>query len=51
MGKTIECYFWDPSLELEDKLEFTYEDVGNNIELKKPVFTVKSLEKIIDRMK
>jgi len=51
MGKTIDCHFWNPELDLEDKLEYTYEDKGNNIELKKPVFTVGALKKIIDSIK
>jgi len=50
MGKTIDCYFWNPDLGLEDELEFTYEDVGG-IKLKKPVFTVDALGKIIDDIK
>jgi hypothetical protein len=51
MGKTIECHFWNPELDLEKDLEFTYEDIGNNIELKKPVFTIVSLNKIIENLK
>jgi hypothetical protein len=51
MGKTIDCHFWNPELGLEDNLEFKYEDVGNNIELKKPVFTVDALDKIINDIK
>ena len=51
MGRTIDCYFWNPDLGLEDSLEFTYKDIGNNIELKKPVFTTNALEKIIDNIK
>lgn len=51
MGNTINCYYWDPKLEIEDELEFKYEDVGNDIELKKPIFTEKSLQTIIDNLK
>jgi len=51
MGKTIDCHFWNPSLDLDDKLEFTYEDVGNSIELKRPVFTKESLSVIINSLK
>ena len=51
MGKTLDCHFWNPELGLEDILEFTYEDIGNNIELKKPVFTVDALDKIINNIK
>ncbi|MFW6120801.1 MAG: acyl-CoA reductase [Petrotogales bacterium] len=51
MAKTVECYFWDPKIGLEDSLEFTYQDIGNGIELKKPVFTVEALNKIIEHIK
>jgi hypothetical protein len=51
MSKTIDCYFWNPSLNLEDKMKFTYEDVGNDIVLKKPVFTTDVLDKIIKEIK
>jgi hypothetical protein len=51
MGKTLDCHFWNPELGLEDILEFTHEDIGNNIELKKPVFTVDALDKIINSIK
>lgn len=51
MGKTIDCHFWNPNLNLEDELEFTYEDIGNNIELKRPVLTIDALEKIINSLK
>jgi len=51
MVRTFECHFWNPELGLEDKLEFIYEDIGNNIELKKPVFTINALNKIIESIK
>jgi len=51
MGKTIDCFFWNPELGLEDSLEFTYKDIGNNIELKKPIFTIDALNKIINDIK
>jgi hypothetical protein len=51
MGKTIDCHFWNPNLGLEESIEFTYEDIGNNIELKKPVLTIEALEKIIKSLK
>ena len=51
MGRIVECYFWNPNLGLEDNLEFSYDDVGNGIELKKPVFTTDALEKIINSIK
>jgi len=51
MGKIIDCHFWNPNLDLEDNLEFSYDDVGNGIELKKPVFTTDALDKIINSIK
>ena len=51
MGKTIDCHYWNPNLGLEDSLEFTYEDIGNNIELKRPVFTIEALDNIIDSIR
>ena len=47
MAKTIDCHYWNPNLGLEDTLEFQYEDIGNGIVLRKPIFTIKALEKII----
>jgi len=51
MSKTIKCYFWNPELDLEDKLDFNYQDIGHGIELKKPVLTTDVLEKIIIDLK
>ena len=51
MGKTLECYFWNPELDLEDKLDFKYQDIGNGIELKRPIFTNDALDKIITDLK
>ena len=51
MGKVINCYYWNPNLGIEDNLEFIYENIGAGIELKKPVFTVKALDKIIESIK
>jgi len=51
MGKTIDCHYWNPNLGLDDTLEFQYEDIGNGIELRKPIFTIKSLDIIIDSIK
>jgi len=51
MNRTIDCYFWNPNLRIDSDLEFTYEDVGDSIELKKPVFTVEILDKIIESIK
>jgi hypothetical protein len=51
MGKVINCYYWNPKLGIEDNMEFTYEDIGGGIELKKPVFTIEVLDKIIEGIK
>ena len=51
MGKTIDCHYWNPNLGLEDTLEFQYEDIGNDIVLRKPIFTIKALDKIIDSIR
>ena len=41
MVSTIDCHFWNPNLDLEDKLDFTYQVFDNGIELKKPILTIK----------
>lgn len=51
MGKVINCYYWNPNLQIEDKMDFIYENIGVGIELKKPVFTIEILEKIIEGIK
>jgi hypothetical protein len=51
VSKPIECYFWNPSLHLEEELDFTIENIGNDIELKMPKFTNTALDKIIDSIK
>lgn len=51
MVRTINCYFWNPKLGLEKKLDFVYENIGNGIILKKPIFTVDALDKIINSIK
>jgi hypothetical protein len=48
--RTIECYFWNPSLGIDDTLEYTYETI-NGFELKKPVLTVQVLGKILEDLK
>lgn len=50
MGKIIDCYFWNPNLGVDDDLEFTYENIGG-IKLKKPIFTIEVLDKIIEDIK
>jgi hypothetical protein len=51
MGETIECYFWSPRFDLDRPLQYTYEDAGNGITLKKPVFTIDALRTIIEGIK
>jgi hypothetical protein len=51
MGETIECYFWSPTFDLDKNLQYTYEDAGNGITLKKPVFTLDALRIIIEGIK
>ena len=51
MGRTIDCFFWNPNLGVEDGLDFIYDEVGNGIILKKPIFTIDVLEKIIAGIK
>src|SRR5512137_2543750 len=51
MEHLIDCFFWDPAVKFDTKLSFTSEDIGDGISLRKPVFTVEVLEKIIDRIK
>jgi Acyl-CoA reductase (LuxC) len=51
MGKTIECYFWSPTFDLDKKLTYLTEDAGNGIKLKKPVFTLDALKIIVEGIK
>ncbi len=51
MTKTIDCFFWNPKLGLKNKLEFVHEDIGNGIVLRKPIFTIEILDKIIKSIK
>ncbi len=51
MAKTIDCFYWDKNLNLEDELDFNYEDAGDDIELKMPIFTESALSKIIERIR
>jgi len=51
MEQTVDCFFWDSGIHFDTKLSFITEDIGNGILLRKPVFTVEALEKIIDRIK
>jgi hypothetical protein len=51
MGQIIDCFFWDPAIRFDQELLYTSEQIGNGITLRKPVFTVDALKKIIDRIK
>jgi hypothetical protein len=48
MEHLVDCFFWDPAVKFDSELLFTSEDIGDGISLRKPVFTVEALEKIID---
>jgi len=49
--RTIDCFFWDPKLGLQDQIEFEHEKIGEGIELRKPKLTDKALGKILSRIK
>lgn len=51
MGRVVDCFFWDPAIQFDNELSFISEDIGGGITLRKPVFTLEVLEKIIDRIK
>lgn len=51
MTETVDCWYWNPNLGIEDDLEFVYETLPNGIELRKPVFTIDALDKIINGIK
>ena len=51
MGQTIDCFFWDPAIRFDQELQYVSEEIGHGITLRKPVFTVEVLKKIIDRIK
>jgi len=51
MSRVINCYYWNPNLRIEDNLEFIYQEIGRGIVLKKPVFTIEALDKIIEGIK
>ena len=51
MGHIIDCFYWDPALRFEKDLQIISEDVGKEITLRKPIFTIETLEKIIERIK
>ena len=47
MSQVVNCYFWDSAVELENRLEFEYHDIGEGLTLKKPILDVDSLKRII----
>jgi hypothetical protein len=51
MGHTFDCFFWDPHLDIEKNIEFTYEMIGHDVTLKKPVLTITALDTIIKGIK
>ena len=51
MGHVVDCFFWDPSLAFDGKVQLVSEDIGSGITLRKPIFTIEILEKIIGRIK
>jgi hypothetical protein len=51
MGQVVDCFFWDPAITFDEELKLVSEDIGNGITLRKPVFTVEVLGKIIERIK
>ena len=51
MTETVDCWYWNPNLGIEDDLEFVFETLPNGIELRKPVFTIDALDKIINGIK
>jgi hypothetical protein len=51
MDKTIDCHFWSPTFDLEKTLQYTYEDIGSGITLKKPLITQDACATIIEGIK
>ncbi len=51
MAQMVDCFFWDPDIRFETNLSFTTEEINKEILLRKPVFTIEALQKIIDRIK
>lgn len=47
----VDCFYWDPDIRFETKLSFTTEEISKGLLLRKPVFTIEALQKIIDRIK
>jgi len=51
MGQIVDCFFWDPTIHFDEELKFVSEEIGHGITLRKPLFTIEALEKIIARIK
>lgn len=51
MAQIVDCFYWDPDIRFETKLSFTTEEISKGLLLRKPVFTIEALQKIIDRIK
>lgn len=51
MAQMVDCFYWDPDIRFETKLSFTTEEISKGLLLRKPVFTIEALQKIIDRIK
>ena len=51
MGQLVDCFFWDPTILFDEELKFVSEEIGHGITLRKPLFTIEALEKIIARIK
>ena len=51
MDYIVDCFFWDSAIRFDTEISFTSEEIGDGISLRKPVFTVDVLQKIINRIK
>ena len=51
MDYLVDCFFWDSAIRFDTEISFTSEEIGDGISLRKPVFTVDVLQKIINRIK
>ncbi len=51
MAQIVDCFFWDPNIDFDTKLSFTTEEINKEVLLRKPVFTIEALQRIIDRIK
>ncbi len=51
MGQIVDCFFWDPSIRFDQELQYVSEEIGNGIFLRKPIFTIDALKKIVERIK